>query len=297
MSDIVDIMAVAARRQECGARNREVDLGAKKYSAKDLEGVLSDIKNVMVGLLQANTDIRTHREFVRTVYSLRTGKRSDSDRVDYLVLNYDTLIEDALALECLPYVDGFAGGAIGWWDANTYKVSEAGARVFKLHGSIDWRLFEGDTLPRRVRDGGLLESIGDEIKERVMIWPAATKYRETQRDPYAQLMEGMRCALNPKQPQEVVLTICGYRFADVHINAEIDRALHESEKRLTVLIFSEEEKPTQWVERWYTHAEVSEQVRIHTKRGFFHGKKVYKADQDLGWWKFENIVRLLKGER
>jgi len=297
MSDIVDIMAIAARRRDCGAKDAKVDFRGKKLDADELGDVLNEIKNVMVDSFEAKVDIQTHREFVRAVYSLRTGKTNSSDRVDYLLLNYDTLVEDALALERLSYVDGFAGGAVGWWDANTYKLAKSGSRVFKLHGSIDWRLFEGDVLPRRMRDGGVLRSIEDEIKERVMIWPTATKYRETQRDPYAQLLEAMRLSLNPKEAQEVILTICGYRFADTHINAEIDRALHESAKRLNVLIFTEEEKPTGWVERWFKNKEVNQQVRIHAKRGFFHGDKVYPASEDLTWWKFENIVRLLRGER
>ena len=93
------------------------------------------------------------------------------------------------------------------------------------------------------------------------------------------------------------LTICGYRFADMHINAEIDRSLRESQKRLNVLIFTEEEKPVYWIKRWFEDKEINEQVRIHAKKGFFHAGKVYESNEELAWWKFENIVRLLGGEK
>ena len=296
MSDITDIMAIVARRQHCGAKNEKISLNEEQHGLEELENVLNEIKSVMVKILEPKVDIATHREFVRTVTALRTGK-SGHGRVDYFVLNYDTLIEDALALECLDFVDGFAGGAVGWWDASVYGRNNVGARVFKVHGSIDWRLLEGDPMPRRMRGKILLESIKSEVRERVMIWPAATKYRETQRDPFAQILELMRLSLNPKQSQEVILTICGYRFADMHINVEIDRALRESQKRLNILIFTEEDEPVHWLKRWFEDKQVNEQVRIHAKRGFFHGGKVYKTDQELAWWKFENIVRLLGGEK
>ena len=296
MSDIVDIMAIAARRHDCGVKNGKISFDGNKYGLENLESVLNEIKNLMVKILEPNVDITTHREFVRSVSALRMGKSSDG-RLDYFVLNYDTLIEDALALECLPFVDGFAGGAVGWWDASVYNPSAVGARVFKVHGSIDWRLLKGDPLPRRMRGRALLEGIKDEVKERVMIWPAATKYRETQRDPYAQILEMLRLSLNPKHSEEVVLTICGYRFADMHINIEIDRALRESQKRLTVLIFTEEDRPMHWLQRWFADEEVNEQIRIHAKRGFFHAAKVYESQDELAWWKFENIVRLLGGEK
>lgn len=297
MSDIVDVLAIAARRRDCGAKDEKVSFDGEKYGVEDLENVLNEIKRVMVEFLETNVDLATHRAFVRAVCSLRMGKMENDDRVDYFVLNYDTLIEDALALECLAYVDGFAGGAVGWWNPRTYATRGMAARVFKVHGSIDWRLLGNDPLPRRMRGRSLLESIETEVRERVMIWPAATKYRETQRDPYAQILELIRSSLNPRDGREAILTICGYRFADMHINSEIDRALHESARRLNVLVFTEEDEPRQWLKRWFEDKEVNKQVRIHAKKGFFHGDKVHKSNDDLVWWKFENIVRLLGGEK
>jgi hypothetical protein len=40
-----------------------------------------------------------------------------------------------------------------------------------------------------------------------------------------------------------------------------------------------------------------EQVLLFANRGFFHGTQSATTTTDLLWWKFENITRLLGGER
>jgi len=130
-----------------------------------------------------------------------------------------------------------------------------------------------------------------------MIWPAATKYRETQRDPYAQMISMMRAILRPSKNSEAILTICGYRFGDSHINLELDRALRESEQRLTIVAFTSDDEPKGQLEEWTKDPMVQDQVRIYAKRGFFHGNEQIKSKKDLPWWKFETITRLLGGER
>ena len=40
-----------------------------------------------------------------------------------------------------------------------------------------------------------------------------------------------------------------------------------------------------------------EQVLVFANRGFFHGTQSDATTTDLLWWKFENITRLLGGER
>jgi hypothetical protein len=114
---------------------------------------------------------------------------------DYFILNYDTLIEDALGLERVVYLDGFAGAATGWWEPSMFRTDGKVSRVFKVHGSIDWCLLEGDSLPKRIRSGIKTES----GKSHVLIYPAATKYQETQRNPFAQMLNHMRQSLCPSE--------------------------------------------------------------------------------------------------
>jgi len=197
-------------------------------------------------------------------------------------------------LECIPYADGFSGGPSAWWDPSTLESNEISARVLKIHGSIDWSQFQEEVHPRRLRPK-LVQSGGIQV-ERLLIWPAATKYRETERDPFAQIAETMRAAIRPSLNSYVVLTVCGYRFGDSHINAELDRALRESDKRLTLLAFTADSTPQGILKIWHEDLVLRDQVRIHAKNGFFHSLDV-PSQTDLPWWKFEVLVRLLGGER
>jgi hypothetical protein len=296
LSELVDLTAVLERRHERGSSNVTMALGDCTVTLVDLQAALQDIKRTIALFMDPqHINISTHRDFIRAVHaSLTAGKLRISKHVDYFVLNYDTLIEDALALERIRYVDGFCGGTTGWWDPSCFESEGADARVFKVHGSIDWCLLEGETLPRRVRRS-LDHPAAD--KKKVLIWPASTKYRETQNDPYAQIIELMRGSLRPTNGTEVVLTVCGYRFRDSHMNIEIDHALRESEKRLTLLVFTGDDAPSDQLAKWADDPAIQDQVRIHAKRGFFHGGTRCITSTELPWWKFEVLGRILGGER
>jgi len=239
--------------------------------------------------------VAVHREFVKAVHRpIRPGKTDGLGCVDYLCLNYDTLLEDALALERISFSDGLDGGVTGWWSPTVFERDGLSSRIFKLHGSINWCEFDGDPLPRRVAGNVNVQSEGD---KRILIWPASTKYRETQRDPYAQLAEHGRRALRAAPGSQKILVTCGYRFGDSHINLEIDRALRESDGRLTVVVFTSDNDPQGQLKRWHDDPAITEQVLIFANRGFFHGSNKTSSDADLLWWKFENLTRLLGGER
>ena len=295
MSELVDLISIADRRELRCAEVATVTIGANEYSAKDLRGALATIKQkIEYAFINRQIRIHYHRQFTRAVHGrLQSGKAGSIHPVDYFTLNYDTLLEDALALERIPLADGFNGGATGWWDAKAYNDSSAHARVYKVHGSIDWCLLDDDVLPRRIRHG--LKD--NREREPVLIWPAATKYREAQRDPYAQILNMMRCTLRPSQNSEVVLTVIGYSFNDYHINDELDRALKESDGRLTILVFTNYDKPQGILDAWLSDPNLKERVRIHAKRGFFHADTKIESNADISWWKFEALIRILGGER
>jgi len=295
LSELIDLLAIADRRESRAASNKEVIIDGKGYSAKPLRDASDQIKHAIAQIIDQPVTIETHWKFIRAVHRpLRPGKVGIIKPVDYLVLNYDTLLEDALALEKLTYADGMGGGITAWWDTRTFHAPGCAARVLKLHGSINWCEFAGDPLPRRVSTKVNLPPGND---RRVLIWPASTKYRETQRDPYAQLADLVREILRPQDGAQTVLTICGYRFGDSHINLEIDRALHESAGRLTIVAFTSDEKPAGQLKIWHDEAVVRDQVRIYAKKGFYHGDVEEKSTNELPWWKFEYITRLLGGER
>ena len=294
LSELVDLLAIADRRTARSATKQEIELGGKSYSAKSLHDAAEQIKRAIATVIDKTISIETHWKFVKAVHRpVRPGKAVGNQRVDYLVLNYDTLIEDALALEKVRFADGLDGGVTGWWNADTFSNEALSARVLKLHGSINWCQFPNETLPRRVPKSINGTAVSD---QRIVIWPASTKYRETQLDPYAQLATLARDVLRPKGGSQRVLAICGYKFGDSHINLELDRALRES-RDLTLVVFWSDDALEGMLKRWHDDASVREQVLIYGKRGFWHGDTIVAASTDLPWWKFENIARLLGGER
>lgn len=295
LSEVIDLLAVADRRDLRGAAQRGVRLGESDYDATRLRHAVEQIKRGIAEAFDCKVPISTHREFVRAVHRpLRPGKKASGEVVDYLILNYDTMLEDALALERIRFSDGLDGGATGWWNPSTFDREDLDARVIKLHGSINWCELPGDPLPRRVGPGLELGSLSD---MRILIWPASTKYRETQFDPYAQLTDRARQVLRPSRDAQRVLIACGYRFADSHINLEIGRALRESDGHLTMIAFTSEEQPVGQLKQWHEDRSVTDQLLIFANKGFFHGSNVLSSSEDLVWWKFENVVRLLGGER
>lgn len=294
LSELVDLLAITDRRVARNATHQEVTIGSKNYSSTALRDAAEQIKQAIAEVIDTPAEIETHWNFIKAVHRpLRPGKNIDTQRVDYLILNYDTLIEDALALEKISYTDGMEGGVTGWWEPSKFANTRLKARVLKLHGSINWCQFPSETLPRRI-PGNIEGAAIDE--QHIVIWPASTKYRETQLDPYAQLASMARDVLRPKEGSQRVLVVCGYKFGDSHINLELDRALHES-RDLTLVVFWSEIELEGILKAWNEDPAVQEQLLIYGKRGFWHGEVQETSTSDLPWWKFEIITRLLGGER
>jgi hypothetical protein len=105
MSEVVDRIAIASRRADRGAANLDTPMGSQTFSVDELFSALDEMKNAIAHCIETRAPkIATHWQFVKSVHrTLRTGKGQMSRPVDYFVLNYDTLIEDALGLERIPW--------------------------------------------------------------------------------------------------------------------------------------------------------------------------------------------------
>ncbi len=232
-----------------------------------------------------------HRAFVSALfYRSQAGVADRRRAVKLFTINYDTLLEDALALCCFSYWDGFSGGAVAY-RSHRYgeKEPESGyrAHVVKLHGSIDWHLGRDERV-WRVREGDLYP----EKSSRVLIYPQATKYLATQRDPFAAQFDLLRRTLCTGV--ENVLATCGYSFGDEHINQEIELALQHPENKTTILAFASSLNPT--IEKWRTlpwckrlYVITGDGLYIGAEGPFFppsDGKK-------LEWWTFGGVTKIL----
>lgn len=295
LSDIVDLKAMADRREHRGCSKAEVSYQGTAYSSEQLDDALRDIKAAIRDSIAGNKPpmLSTHRAFVRHLHSLLAGKTVASRRTDYFIMNYDTLIEDALAMEHIPFTDGLAGGAMGWWEPVRFADPAVEARVIKLHGSIDWCLFEHNFFPSRLRP----TAVATPSVEQVMIWPTSTKYRETQLDPFAQVLDIFRGALRPTRTDDAVILVIGYSFGDAHINLEIERGLRDSGERLSMLAMCYEDGPPAALESWLRDAAIGSQVRAYCAKEFWNGGDRTLLKESVPWGDFAVLTRLLGGER
>ena len=261
----------------------------KKVTAEVLDNLLDNIKHEIFNIIEKRkVKICHHTQFIKGIHKhLFAGKKKKT--VDYFVLNYDTLIEDALGLEEIRYQDGFEGSATGWWDPKLLKEQSDYSRVFKIHGSIDWCLLgEEDWTPKRIRG-----QIDTKKQSPVLIYPASTKYQEIQRNPFDTLITSMRNTLS--ESKQTVLVICGYSFNDLHINTVVEEAINVSEGKLTVMAFINDDEPTGQLKKW-RNSPISDQVKVYANNGVFHGEGDGKGKGPFEWGKFETLSRLIGDE-
>lgn len=139
--------------------------------------------------------------------------------VEVFTPNYDLLVEQAFEAHKIPYFDGFVGAHEAFFDLASVEsdiLPARWARLWKLHGSINWWRTSADEV---VRKGG--SSTGD----RQMIYPSHLKYDQSRRLPYLAMLDRLRDFLC--RGQAVVVT-CGYSFADQHLNEVITNGLRSN---------------------------------------------------------------------
>jgi hypothetical protein len=133
--------------------------------------------------------------------------------------NYDLLVEQALESHKIPYFDGFVGARQAFFDLASFEsdiLPARWARLWKLHGSINWWRTAGDEVLRKsAKDTG----------DRQMIYPSHLKYDQSRRLPYLAMLDRLRDFLG--RGQAVVVT-CGYSFADQHLNEVILNGLRSN---------------------------------------------------------------------
>lgn len=236
-------------------------------------------------------DVKNHSEFISALFNRNQAGMAERRRaVRIFTTNYDTLIEDALAIEGFSYWDGFTGGAIAY-RSHRYGDDEPKpkyhAHVIKLHGSIDWHLGPDDRV-LRVRDGDIYPN----KTSRVLIYPQSTKYIATQRDPFSAQFDLLRRSLGSRD--ENVLVTCGYSFGDEHINQEIELTLQRPENKTTILAFVKELNPI--LENWRVSS-WGKRVYAITENGVYVGSGMPQACPENGkkqnWWTFAGVTEML----
>jgi len=137
--------------------------------------------------------------------------------VEIFTSNYDLLMEQALEESSVPYFDGFSGSDRTFFDISSMeqheKLPARWARLWKVHGSVNWWLNKDNEVQRRAS--------GDEDAS-LMIHPSHLKYDQSRMMPYLAMIDRLRAFLARGQ---AVLVTCGYSFLDWHINQAILQGL------------------------------------------------------------------------
>lgn len=153
--------------------------------------------------------------------------------------NYDLLVEEAFEKFKVPYFDGFVGAREPFFDLAAMeqdKIPERWARLWKLHGSINWI---------KQSDVSVFRCHPPKPGQQVMIYPSHLKYEQSRRLPYLAMCDRLKAFFRETNP---VIILCGYSFADEHLNELLLDGLRGNRSAHCIaLIYSELEKHDQAV--------------------------------------------------
>ncbi|CAH9057085.1 hypothetical protein PSEHALCIP103_01586 [Pseudoalteromonas haloplanktis] len=314
LSHLGDLLAIAER-----SKQKTAYLGANSYTSDELKQLYLEIIKAIGGIIRygyvgANAnygveeevgkaenpiiEIKPHFEFIEALLISQSNLERRS-KTTFFTTNYDTLLEDALALHKKVVCDGFSGGAVGFWNAekefSNTAIDSNTYHLYKLHGSIDWHRDNNLGLVR-ARYG--TKYLSDPAN--IMIYPQATKYVETQKDPFASLFLGLRKTL--MNGQQNTLITCGYSFGDDHINAEIESALRSEANQTTVIAFIQEAPKdgvviNKTLDAWLCCPKIGSRVYVAGELGIYHNSTTPLAESDdskYTWWRFDGLTQFIK---
>lgn len=310
LSHLGDLIAIAER-----SKNNSSVVNENSFNQDELRNlhasIISAIGNTVRYGYKKNGDdeiigtseepivnIESHLVFINALFRSRANLKSRS-RLTFFTTNYDTLLEDALAFEKNIVIDGFSGGAVGFWNPekefNRITTDPEHCLLYKLHGSIDWHRDEERGLLRSRYGTKYLSNPLD-----IMIYPQATKYVETQKDPFASLFSSLRATLNTNEDN--VFIFCGYSFMDEHINAEIEAALKSTSNKTNIIAFAKE-NPSDGIhinatlDSWLQNPIFGKRVFVAGEKGLYNNSTIPVTDEkgkDLQWWTFAGLTEFIK---
>lgn len=306
LSHLADLIAISER-----SRNESVTFAGVEFPSATLKNCYKELVKALGEIVRYGhlddeygsienslVDIATHLEFVRSIRLKKANLERRANTV-FFTTNYDTLLEDALAMNKVHVTDGFSGGAMGFW-APEFEFSDPmrkinQCRLYKLHGSVDWHSDSEHGLVR-VRYGSKYMADTSDI----MIYPQASKYVETQKDPFASLFAGFKAALSTSEQN--VLIICGYSFGDDHINSLIESALAMEGNNTTLVAFTKEVpgegvviNPT--LDKLLATKGVADRVFVAGENGIYNSSTAPAQpleERQFDWWKFSGLIKFIK---
>ncbi|GGF99078.1 SIR2 family protein [Paenibacillus aceti] len=194
------------------------------------------------GDLNTIATLDLYLRFYRSIFSFREFNKQVSP-VNIFTTNYDLFSEVSLEMLGIHYTNGFKGFVSRTFDPsvfrfrlvdeeNRYKEKWSAVRrfvkLFKIHGSIDWRFDEKD---QAIKQSNNIDIDYANYSQEILIYPTLQKHLESQQSPYSELF---REFTNHMQRKNSTLIVIGYGFPDEHINQLISQSLQHDDFNLIV---------------------------------------------------------------
>jgi len=158
------------------------------------------------------------------------GAQDDTvDSTDFLTLNHDTLLEQALRKKAVKYCDGFGQPSenVRFWESGQLEEHHR-VRVCKLHGSVEWVWFRskrGVGIPLR---DDLFDTPG---RPELLVGTFNKMHQYT-----ASVFADLHCHFHKCLRQLNSLICCGYGFGDKGINTKLAEWINTDQSRRIVVV-------------------------------------------------------------
>lgn len=255
--DYIRVMSELLRGLEILGVEKEIDeLNVELNKAiKDFADNITAIENSII-TSDKNDRERAFNILVKFLLSFasRTGTR---DRLNIFTTNYDRVIEAGADIAGIHMLDRFVGSMTPIFRSSRLNIDmhynppgmrgeprylEGVVHYTKLHGSVDWISTDNNIkkigLPFGARTiDPYLDAPGLNAQAtQIMIYPNATKDRETSEYPYVDLFRDFAAALC--RPNNTLVTY-GYSFGDDHINRIIKDMLTIPSTHLVIISYDD----------------------------------------------------------
>ena len=194
--------------------------------------------------------------------------------VEFFTTNYDLLMEQALEEQFVPFFDGFSGSRYPFFDIHSVQGNDLPpywARLWKLHGSVNWKE-EGNGVYR------VSKGIGGSPQ---LIYPSKLKYDQSRKMPFLAMSDRLTDFL---LKDHAVLIICGYSFNDEHINDTIINALKVNQSANVIALMYGTKKDKSGKER---APEALKKAKERPNLSVWHDDIAVIGAQEYGWSEYD----------
>ena len=257
IEDKIRVMCELLRGLEIMGNTNDVDELRSELNTI-IDDFTNNISSIEHQIAAADDDMRTEAFNKLTMFLMsfasRTGTR---DRLSIFTTNYDRLIEAGADVAGIHLIDRFVGSLSPIFRSSRLDIDvhynppgirgeprylEGVVKYTKLHGSIDWintnNIIRKIGLPFGAKDiKPFLNAPGfPATSSKIMIYPNASKDRETSEYPYVELFRDFAASIC--RPNSTLVTY-GYSFGDEHINRVIRDMLTIPSTHLVIMAFDD----------------------------------------------------------